>query len=225
MPEGVAGASAVNNTQLKSLVQLRELVYVPLRDTERSFVESWFVDAMLNEAYLDLNARLRLYQQVDTGTTTATGTIAYPSDMIEPTALWITDAQSNALELQFVDDKVFNSWARPGNNTPAAYIARVFSQTIETYPALESLAYRLEFIARPAALAQDTDTPTAIHPELEPRLVNYAIAKAKWQEGEVQEGNQYMAMYEAGLPGPPRMTNNVRPARLTLIPEPGPFDA
>lgn len=225
MPDGVPVVADVNDSQLKNLLQLRELVYVPLRDNERSFVEPWFVDAMLNEALLDLNARLRIRQQVDTGTTSSTGTIPYPSDIVEVMGLWVTDADLNYQPLQFVTQDTFNSWSKPGNNTPAAYLARVFGATIETYPALELQSYRLEFVGRPAPLALETDRPTDIHPELTPRLVAYAQAKAKWQEGEVEEGNQYMAMYEAGLPGPPRMLNAIHPEPLLFVPEPGPFDA
>ena len=225
MPEGVPGTGDVNPGQLKNLMQLRELVYVPLRDNERSFVEPWFVDAMLNEAYLDLNARLRIKQVSDTGTTSATGTIPYPSDVVEVMGLWITDADGALQPIQLVTQDVFNSWSKPGNNTPAAYLARVFNGIVETYPALESADYTLEYVARPAWMAEDTDQPTSLHPELQPRLIAYAQAKAKWQEGESEEGNQYMAMYEAGLPGPPRMTNALHPASLMFTPEPGPFDA
>lgn len=227
MPEGVPSVADVNNSQLKNLLQLRELVYVPLRDNERSFVEPWFVDAMINEALYDLNARLRIRQQVDTGNTSSTGTIPYPSDMVEVMGLWITDVNGSAQPLQFVTQDVFNSWARPGGSmtSPSAYLARVFGAIIETYPVFATRPYRLEFVGRPAELAQDTDRPVDLHPEMTPRLVSYAQAKAKWQEGEVEEGNQYMAQYEAGLPGPPRMLNAIHPEPLLFVPEPGPFDA
>jgi hypothetical protein len=220
--EGVVSGSQ-SFSQLKTLAQLRSLVYAPLRDTERSFVESWFVDSLLNEAYLDLNARLRLNQETDTGTTSATGTITYPSDLVEVTNLWVTDDAGTAIHVFVVENEKFKSWAEPAASSPHLYIARLWNGVIETYPALESLDYELEFIGRPASMELDTDTPSVLDPEMQPRLVAYARAHAKWQEGEIQEGNQYMAQYEQGLPGSPRMTNKVRPASLTLIPEPGPF--
>lgn len=222
MTEGVVSGSQ-SFSQLKTLAQLRALVYAPLRDSERSFVESWFVDAMLNEAYLDLNARLRLNQETDTGTTSATGTVPYPSDLVEVVNFWITDSDGAYIPYYIVDNEKYLSWQRPGFDTPHINIARVWNGSIETYPVAVSLGYTLEFIGRPASMVLDTDTPALIDPEMTPRLVAYARAYAKWQEGEVTEGNQYMAQYEQGLPGSPRMTNKIRPAPMQLIPAPGPF--
>lgn len=222
MPEGIPDVADVNLTSLKNLGQLRELVYVPLRDNERSFVEPWFVDAMLNEALLDLNARLRIKRGSDDGTSDANGVLTVPADFVEVTDLWFTDP---AILVEITNDAVFNSYAKRGASTPANYLGRVFGATIETYPAIASADYTLEYVARPTLLDADTDRPTDLIPEMTPRLVAYAQAKAKWQEGEVEEGNQYMAMYEAGLPGSPRMTNYLRPAPMTFFPTPGPFDA
>lgn len=221
MPEGIPGVGDVNPGQLKNLIQLRELVYVPLRDNERTFVEPWFVDAMLNEAWLDLNARLRITRDVATGTSSASGVITVPTDFVEETDLWFDNP---AIQPEFTNDGVFNSYAKRGYSTPVTYLARVFGATIETYPEIASAAYTLEYVARPPFLSQDTDQPVGLAPEMTPRLVAYAQAKAKWQEGETEEGNQYMAMYEAGLPGAPRMTNYLRPAALTMFPVAGPFD-
>lgn len=221
MPEGVPAVTETSGV-LKSLAQLRELVYVPLRDGERTFVEPWFVDAMLNEGFLDLNARLRITRDVATGTSSASGVITVPTDFVEETDLWFDDP---AIQPEFTSDGVFNSYAKRGASTPGVYLARVFGATIETYPAIASAAYTLEYVARPPLMEQDTDTPVGLLPEMTPRLVAYAVAKAKWQEGEQEEGNQYMAMYEAGIPGSPRMTNYLRPAALTMFPAPGPFDS
>lgn len=221
MSEGVV-AGAQSFSQLKTLAQLRALVYAGLRDSNHSFTESWFVDAMLNEAYLDLNARLRLNQETDTGTTSATGTIAYPSDLVEVVNLWITDANETAVPYIMVDNEKFLSWSRPGE-APYVNIARVWNGSIETFPEAQSLDYTLEFVGRPASMDADTDTPAILDPEMQPRLVAYARAHAKWAEGMIQEGNQDMAIYEQGLPGSPRMTNKIRPASLQLIPEAGPF--
>ena len=226
MPEGIPQSSPINSTQLKNLMQLRELVYVPLRDTERTFVKEWFVDACLNEAYLDLNARLRLKVLRLEGTTSSTGTIPIPTDYVEKVGLWITGTDDQSIPLQFVSDGVFTSWSmESGGNTPFAYLVRPFGAVFETYPVLAGYDYRLDYVARPASMADDDDKPDWIHPEMTPRLVAFAIAKAKWQEGEVEEGNQYMAQYEAGLPGSPRMLGAKHPQPLTMIPEPGPFDA
>lgn len=222
MPEGIPDVTDVNVTSLKNLGQLRELVYVPLRDGERTFVEPWFVDAMLNEALFDLNARLRIKRATATGTSSAAGVITVPTDFVEVLDLWFDNP---AIQPELTSDGVFNSYAKRGASTPSNYLARVFGATIETYPEIASAAYTLEYVARPTMLDLDTDRPTDLSPEMTPRLVAYAQAKAKWQEGETEEGNQYMAMYEAGLPGSPRMTNYLRPAPMTMFPAAGPFDA
>ena len=222
MPEGIPDVADVNLTSLKNLGQLRELVYVPLRDNERSFVEPWFVDVMLNEALLDLNARLRIKRLSATGTSDADGVLTVPTDFVEVLDLWFDNP---AIQPELTSDSVFNSYAKRGFSSPANYLARVFGATIETYPEIASADYTLEYVARPVLLDADTDRPTDLSPEMTPRLVAYAQAKAKWQEGETEEGNQYMAMYEAGLPGAPRMTNYLRPAPMTMFPVSGPFDA
>lgn len=221
MPEGIPDVADVNLTSLKNLGQLRELVYIPLRDNERDFVEPWFVDAMLNEALLDLNARLRIKRAAASGTSNASGVITVPTDFVEVLELWFDDP---AIMPEFTNDSIFNSYAKRGTSTPANYLARTFGATIETYPEIELADYTLEYVARPTLLTSDTDQPVDLSPEMTPRLVAYAQAKAKWQEGEVEEGNQYMAMYETGLPGAPRMTNYLRPAPMTMFPVQGPFD-
>lgn len=224
MSEGVVSGSQ-SFSQLKTLAQLRSLVYAPLRDSERSFVEPWFVDAMLNEAYLDLNARLRLTRSTDEATTSSTGTITLPTDFIEVLQLWVGTSP-----VVFHDDTTFATYEAAGvapyiNTNAVAILGRMSMDRtkIETFPQAQSTEYTLEYVARPASMDADTDTPSSLSPEMQPRLVAYARAHAKWQEGEVVEGNQYMAQYEQGLPGSPRMTNNLRPASMTLIPEPGPF--
>ena len=212
-------------TTLSTLSQLRSLVYAPLRDSERSFVESWFVDALLNEAYLDLNARLRLKRLEVTGTTTSLGKIAIPSDLIE-----VMDAWVGTTPLVFHDDATFETYTAAGttpylSTNSVAVLARVdiTLANIETYPAAVSTAYTLHYVARPAVMVAEDDTPAYLSAELLPRIVNYARAHAKWQEGEEQEGQRYMAMYEQGLPGAPREMARRRPQSIMLIPEAGPF--
>lgn len=226
MSEGVVSGSQ-SFTQLKTRAQLRDLVYAPLRDSERTFVEPWFVDEMLNEAYLDLNARLRLTRATATGTTSSTGEITLPvnEDFIEVLQLWV-----GTTPVTMHDDYTFNSYEAAGvtpymSTNSIAILGRMSMDRlkIETYPQAVTTDYTLEYVKRPESMALDTDKPTSLAPEMQPRLVAYARAHAKWQEGEIVEGNQYMAQYEQGLPGSPRMTNNLRPASMTLIPEPGPF--
>ncbi len=225
MSEGVASVTQAA-PGLPPLSQLRARVYAPLRDTERSFIEPWFVDAMLNEAYTDINARLRLKRGSTTSTTSTTGTIVIPSTLVEVEDLWV-----GSIHPEFVSDAVFQSYAVPRTTVPygadglPTTIARVNGAVFETYPAVVSATYTLTFVERPTEMVAETDAPVELTKELIPRIINYAIAHAKWQEGEPQEGATFMAMYEQGLPGAPREMYRRRIGPMTLIPEPGPFDA
>jgi hypothetical protein len=211
MAEGVAVVT-VSASALPTLSKLRSLVYAVLRDDERSFVEPWFVDAMLNEAYIDLVARLRLKPTEITSTTSATGTITVPTDYIELIDLWI-----GVEAVSWVTDPAYQFFAVPQSNVDGI-LARMDGQTtIETYPAQVSKAYTLRYAARPVEMLVDQDTPATISRELTPRLVNYARAYAKWQEGMNDEGDRFMALYEQGLPMSPRDQFKLRPAAPDLF--------
>lgn len=217
--EGTAAVTQSAGT-LPSLATLRTRVYAPLRDSERSFVETWYVDQLLNEAYIDLNARLRIKQVSLSSTATAGGVVAFPADMVEVISLWFGDTQA-----AFVDDATYDYYVNNSLDTGSVIYAHVFGTDISTYPVQASAAYVLNYVARPTEMVGETDTPSDLTFELVPRIVNYARAYAKWQEGEFEEGNQFMALYEQGLPGSPRNAYRYRPGSPTLIPEQGPFDA
>lgn len=214
----------IQQSGLPRLSTLRSLVYAPLRDSDMSYVEPWWVDYLLNEAYYDLNARLRLKKLTATGTTSTTGTLAFPSDLVEIQNLWI-----EGISPAFIDDDTFLSFAQSGvipygDNGLATTMARVNGTTIETYPMVDSASYELEYVARPASMVSDNDTPAYLTMELVQRIVNYARAHAKFSEGESAEGASYMAMYEQGLPGSPREAFRRRVGPMSMIPEAGPFD-
>ena len=211
MGEGVATVTQ-SGAAMPTLAKLRSLVYAVLRDDERSFVEPWFVDAMLNEAYIDLVARLRLKPTEATGTTSATGTITVPTNFIE-----LIDLHVGTVFIPFVPDPTFQFFAVPGQTLDST-IARMDGQsTIETYPAEVSQAYTLRYAARPVEMLSDGDAPSDISRELVPRIVHYARAHAKWQEGMQDEGDRYMALYEQGLPTQPRDQFKLRPAAPDLF--------
>jgi len=204
---------------LPTLTNLQDRVFSRLRDSERVFVTEAEVTQFLNEGFLDLNARLRLNRAAVDGTSSATGTITYPTELVEIESLWFDDTP-----IQFVDDDTFDSYALAGTE-PFMYIARVSGDTIYTYPALISLDYTLKYVSRPAAMMSNGSDVPALQPELAMRLVWYAIAEAKWKEGEAAEAERFMQLYVEGLPGRPRGAHRMRPAPVTLIPEAGPFDA
>jgi hypothetical protein len=210
---------------LPTLSKLKALVYGPIRDSSHEFVEEWFVTDMLNEAYLDLNARLRLNKKVATGTTSTTGTIALPTDLVEHQNLFF-----NGTPALFTSDDTFLSFERPdvtpyGQGSAVAVLARVntFDSVVETYPEQASVDYEWEYVARPTVMTAESDTPTKLTQELIPRIINYARAHCYWQDGKEAEGARTMALYEQGLPGAPREAFRRNPGPMALIPEAGPF--
>lgn len=219
--EGLTQVGAGAQDALCTFLDLREQVFGLTRDTERLFVTENMVNNWLNEAYLDINARLRLLQAEATGTTDSNGFIPFPSDFVEMITLWIGDNPAFV-----VDDTVFESYSEPGLITlQDKILVRAFSSNFETYPATNGLDYTLRYVARPTLMVEDEDQPTAITPELCPRLWKYAIAEARRKEGETQDAEMYMNEYLEGLPGRPRVQHRMRPAPVSLLPEPGPFDA
>jgi len=221
--EGVL-AGAASPGLLPPLVQLRARVYAPLRDSDMSYIEPWWVDQLLNEAYLDLNARLRLKKLTAVGTTSSTGTLPYPTDLVEVQNLWI-----EGLTPGFVDDDTFLSFSERGAipygaGGEATTLARPNGDVIETFPAVTFGDYALEYVARPAEMEAEDDVPTYLTLELVPRIVNFARAHGKFAQSEAEEGASYMAMYEQGLPGSPREAFRRRVGPMSMIPEPGPFD-
>lgn len=214
----VTQLGATTSDWLPNLGQLRDRVFTVLRDSERAFVLEGDIDYWLNEAYIDLNARLRLKQTEQTGTLSSDGALTLPTDFVEIISLWV-----GGTKVTFVDDAVFESWSEQGNE-PDALLGRVFAGVIETWPAQESEDYTLRYVSRPTMLVIDSDQPTAITPELAVRLVMYARAEAKEKEGEYNEAVDYRNQYLEGIPGRPRVGHRMRPAQVNLIPEPTVFE-
>lgn len=218
--EGLGPLSASVSDALCSLSQLRDQTFAVLRDSERLFVTETEVDTWLNEAYLDINARLRLKQTTLDDTTETDGTIPYPTDFVEMISLWF----ENAVPAAVVDDTVFESYSEPGTTTFIdQVIVRAFGSNLETYPVQNAVDFTLRYVSRPTLMVLDDDQPTALTPELCVRLWKYAAAEAKRKEGEAQEAQTYMDEYLEGLPGRPRVQHRMRPAPVSLLPEPGPF--
>ena len=202
----------------KDLTALQNDVYAALRDSERVFTSVATVTSWLNEAYLDLCARLGVPQVTATGSTGSDGTIALPTDLLEVKRLYI-----GAQTLTWVDSEVFLSYSVP-EIIPNSTIYRIWNEVIETWPVAETQAYVLEYLGTPTAMAAGTDTPTELPPELHLRLVAYARAQAKIAEGELEEADRFMAQYERGLPDLPRATWRHVPGPITLLPLPNIVD-
>lgn len=196
------------------LEALKRRVYAALRDSEKVFIEDQHVEDWLNDAYLDLCARLRRPEATATGTTDANGEITLPTDFVEPRRLFVDGSK-----VTWVDPDVYTSYSYTGDD-PGQNIFRIWDDTIETYPAQASLAYVLEYTAKPTPMSDTGDEPTDLPEELHVRLVFYAQAQAKYVEGEITEANLYMAQYERGLPDLPRAAWRNVSGFVTLIPTP-----
>lgn len=225
MAEGITDNSAAAAGGLPNLAKLKELVYGPIRDSGHEYVEPWFVKDMLNEAYVDLNARLRLNKATATGTSEVDGEVPIPDDFVELESLWLADTPTT-----FVDDDTYLGYKHYGVLPYDILDVSVLLSRVnvgigkfETYPAAASTAYTLEYVARPVLLDGEADIPSKLTRELIPRIVNYARAQAYWQDSKESEGARCMALYEQGLPGAPREAFRRRPYSFSLIPEPGPY--
>lgn len=222
MPEGTPTISSPDSPVqgLCTLYELKESVFDFLRDTERIFITEEAVTRWLNEAYSDLNSRLRLRQEAVLGTADADGLVVPPAGFLEPISLWFGD-----IPVQMVDDTVFESYREPGilYLESDVILCRFFGNQFETYPAQIDEDYKLRYVATVEALVDDSDQPTALTPELCVRLRKYALAEAWTKEGDAQLSAAAMSEYLEGLPGRTRLMHRMRPGPVNLIPAPGPF--
>lgn len=208
---------------MATFTEMKNSVFAVLRDSERAFVQEEEVGEWLNEAYLDIAARARITKKAATGTLSGTGTLTLPSDFIELTNFSVeTDVTGVFFQPEFTSDDIFLSYKNAGVD-PAYTLARIFNGTIETYPVCASKAYSLEYVYKPTALVNGTDTPT-LPQELHVKMIHYARSHAKFKEGELEEGDRYMALYVENLPMMPSAGMRERPGPLDLVLEPGWYD-
>lgn len=204
---------------MSTFSKMKASVYSVLRDSEKTFVADAQVGEWLNEAYLDLCSRLRIYRKEQSGTLDSNGKVAKPANYLELQFMAIKPSNADRYsELTFVDDFVFNSYELNGV-IPSTPIARVFDGHIETYPAQAGALYKMRYAAKPTPLDKAGDEP-GIPEELHIRMVNYARAHAKYQEGEGGEGDRYYMLYTEGLPSATLGVIGERPGPLNITPEP-----
>lgn len=202
-----------------NLAQIRSRVRSVVRDTAGAFITDAEITEWTNEAQLDLVARMELLQKQAAGVT-AGNTIALPADLLDVISLRLGTADGN---VAFVDTDTWFDFSDAGA-TPPKTLGRPFGNNLELYPTpTTGTAYSLRYVVKPAPLVNDSDTPE-IPEELHVRLVNYDRAHAKIKAAELQEGNTYMALYEAGLPSSPRGKRRQFPGPLSLAPVPGVID-
>jgi hypothetical protein len=205
-----------------TLLQMRTKVRDVLRDSaavdaDRD-IQDPEIDGWLNEAFLEIAHRTRDFRKEATGTWGATYQLAFPADFLYPLELRVgTD------DVEFVDDQIF--WDTKDDAVELAHpIGRVFGINLEVYPTPASgAAYTLRYVARPATLSADGNTPD-IRQRWQVNAVRYAQAQALIALRDFDLADRYQALFEKGLP-PIRVNEQIMPGPLSWAPALGPWDA
>lgn len=164
-----------------------------VRDEGASFIDDDDLGNWINEAQTDLAARTEVLDHEVTGTTS--DNIAFPTpDMVTFRSLRLgTD------DVEFVSDDDFNIIKDLGVTSPNT-IARVFDDVIELYPTPEAdTEYTLRYSQIPYGLVQPNDLHS-LPLQMERKLIEYAVAQAKYKDGDPGDGDRWLARYEQGLP-------------------------
>ena len=167
------------------------------RDDGGGFIDD--VDYMnwLNEAALDLGARLQLFEQ-EISTTTAGNTLSLPTtpELVEMTSLLLGTTNY----VRFVSSEEWDA-NNKAVTTPTDTLARVFDEHIELYPtpATGTVAL-LRYKMLPPRLVNGEDT-VALPSHLERKMVEFSCSRARYKDGDFDGGNNWNLLYEQGLPG------------------------
>jgi len=194
-----------------------------IRD-DGTFVTPDDIEAWVNEAQMDLAARLGLSQKTVTGTTTGNTIALPPTPATQDQTLHVTSLRLGTEDdVEFTDDEVWNSWSDEGDE-PEHTLARVWAGNIELYPTPDTgTAYELRYESLPPPVVDDDASSTLPH-HLHPRLLFYARAMAFLKRNDQANSDRFLGMYLDGLPSPELGANKLIPGPLTITLEPGPFD-
>lgn len=201
------------------LSDLRARVRAIVRDADAVFITDADIDAWLNEAQVDLAARLDINQVEATGVTAGSALLTLPTatEVLRPISLRLEDD-----DVEFVDEATFYAWFDSGAD-PEHSIAIVYAGAIQIYPTPESgLDYVLRYNGIPPTMTSATTVslPTYLHA----RMVRYAEAQAYYKLNELGAGDRALAQYEEGLPALSLGMDKLTPGPFTLQYEPGPYD-
>jgi hypothetical protein len=165
------------------------------------------VDRWLNEAYRDIVARLRLGRKESSYTLDVNGETTI-SDVVEVYRVWVDNKRAD-----LVDRATFNHYSLrqlPVDEQLPIDKMLCFLETtpgtaavtLRTYPKAAGKTAIVDHALHATLMVDDSSTPDFLidYPTLIPKVINYARAYAKWQEGETAEGDRYMMLYEEGLP-------------------------
>lgn len=207
---------------MATFVQLQNRTYAVIRDPSKVFVLLSEVKDWLNEAQLEIAARLRCIDKELSDTfADATGVEPVPADFVD-----IEGFRIGTADVVFVDSQSF--WGAKDESLtleePAAYLGRIFGGNFEVYPApAAATAYKLRYIRKPATLSGDSDVPE-IPEEWHVHMTYYATARALYKLNEEGNADRYMAMYQEGLPPKRSPRSRNRPGSRAIVVEGNAFD-
>jgi hypothetical protein len=150
-----------------------------------------------NEAQTDLVARLELFEQEATALTDGTNAISFPVDpeLIEIQELLLDDTD----RVEFIGSSLWNQLTDAGTTTVHT-LARVYDEHIEFYPTPETgVTVTIRYKRLPTVLTageSDIEVPR----QLERKVVEYMKAQARFKDGDFAAGNNWLGLYEQGLP-------------------------
>lgn len=206
-----------------TLTELIARVRSVVRDASGDFITDGDITAYLNEALTDIAARQQLIESEFTGTTSGNTIALPPSAGTETLTVDYLSIGTEGDEVVFVDDEIFQSYVDAASQ-PVFTLGRIYNEVIVLYPTPETgTDYTLRCTSVPAQLSGGGDTHTLpLH--MERKLVEYAMAKSLYKEGELERGDRFMALYENGLFPVASGRETQRPGPFTLVPIEGPFD-
>lgn len=179
---------------LQSLVD-RTRTYT--RDDGGGYITDTDIIAWLNEAVADLGARLQLFEQ-ETSTTTSGSSLSLPTT---PELVEIQDCLLGTTNhVRFVSADEWDANVDSAT-TPSNTLAQIFDDHIEFYPTPKAgTAVKLRYKRLPTALVNGQDT-VEMPRHLERKMVEYAASRARYKDGDFDGGNNWNQLYEKGLPG------------------------
>ncbi len=198
------------------------------RDTAGTFIEDEDLAVWINEAYKDVASRLQIVQREEAWHITGT-TLAERQGLPLPTSSGnatyeVLSLRLGTVDVQFVASDLFNDWQDAGD-TPPVTIARVFDGQIELYPIPDELTpYTLRYAYVPADLVDPSDEhmlPT----HLERKLVEYAVAQAKYKDDDPANGDRWFSRFEQGLPQLSTGRETLQPGPMSFQPAQSWFEA
>lgn len=209
---------------MSTFLELQTRVRYHLRDSAGNFVLTAAIKDWINEAQLDVAARLRPVTNKATGTTSAGNTLAVPADFLALRTLRLDTDGDGTVEddVEIVDDDVFNDSVDEGVTLDHT-IARVIDGNFEFYGTpTTGTAYELVYYQKPTDLSADGDV-SVLPLELHKKLGYYALYQSMMQVGEEGRADRWLALYEEGLP-PLSVGLRLWPGPLSVEPEKNQFD-